>query len=431
MRIVHLPNLYAPSRGGVQRLSEGLSVGLAARGDRVDVFTSDAVDVAGFYDAAGPRIGPGRERRGGVAVRRFPVRHGLRRALFETLPAGLGAASPRARGAFEAADWFSDLRARPFCPGIPAALARARPDVAVAFNAASPFAQACRLARALAGIPYVVFPMLHTGEAWAREPRVDRALAQADAVIVSTRFERDHLVARGLDPGRVEVVPPGIEAASGPPLGRSEAKARLGLGPEPVVGLVGRKDAGKGTRTLIAAMRRVFARQPDCRLLLAGRCEPSFASQLDASLARLSSAERARVVVVGDFPDSMARDAFAACDVFAMASTAESFGIAYLEAWREGVPVIAATGGAPASFLRDGVDAVLVPPRDAEALAAAVLGLLDDPPRARRLADAGRARLGDELGVDRTIERVRGVYAEVLAARPGRAAARAVAEGRP
>jgi glycosyltransferase involved in cell wall biosynthesis len=63
----------------------------------------------------------------------------------------------------------------------------------------------------------------------------------------------------------------------------------------------------------------------------------------------------------------------------------------------------------------DGVTGLLVPPRDAEALAAALRRVLGDPPLARRLGDAGRARAVAEFSIERMIERVRGVYDAVLA----------------
>ena len=97
-----------------------------------------------------------------------------------------------------------------------------------------------------------------------------------------------------------------------------------------------------------------------------------------------------------------------------MPSTVESFGIGYLEAWRQRTPVVAAAGGAPASFIRDGGDGLLVAPGEAGALGDALLRLLDDPALRNRLGNAGHARLADEFHADRMIERVRRVYVGAL-----------------
>jgi glycosyltransferase involved in cell wall biosynthesis len=78
-----------------------------------------------------------------------------------------------------------------------------------------------------------------------------------------------------------------------------------------------------------------------------------------------------------------------------------------------GVPVVAPAEGGPAEILTNGVDGVLVPPRDPAAMAAAILGLLDSPARAAALADRAVATTADrftiEQGARRFMEIVRGV----------------------
>ena len=74
MRIVHLPNLYAPSVGGSPEPRQVLSEAFAAGGDDVTVFTSNAIDASGFYvDDPTLRVEIRREVRNGVSIRRFPI----------------------------------------------------------------------------------------------------------------------------------------------------------------------------------------------------------------------------------------------------------------------------------------------------------------------------------------------------------------------
>jgi glycosyltransferase involved in cell wall biosynthesis len=165
-------------------------------------------------------------------------------------------------------------------------------------------------------------------------------------------------------------------------------------------------------------MRRVWARHPATQVLLAGRAEPSFEAPLAAALAELRAVERSRVISIGEFPEADACDVFAACDIFALPSTVESFGLGYLEAWRQRTPVIAVSGGAPASFIRDGVDGLLVTPGDNDALADALVRLLDDPALRDRLGNTGHARLAGDLNARVMIERIRLIYEAVLGRRP-------------
>src|SRR3954453_15172958 len=104
----------------------------------------------------------------------------------------------------------------------------------------------------------------------------------------------------------------------------------------PVLGYLGMMSATKGVVTLIEAMKIVWRRDPSVRLLLAGSGLPP-ASVSDAGIraafAALSEAERSRIVTVSSFTDAQKGSLIDPIHVFAMPSLAESFGIAYLEAW--------------------------------------------------------------------------------------------------
>jgi glycosyltransferase involved in cell wall biosynthesis len=122
-----------------------------------------------------------------------------------------------------------------------------------------------------------------------------------------------------------------------------------------------------------------------------------------------------RVVLAG-----MRRDARAivgAADVFVMSSRSEGLPLAALEALAAGTPVVAAAVRGVRELLDDGENALLVPPDDPQALAAAVRRVLDDRALAGRLVQAGRAvaaRHSDEAMVQRYLA----LYDEVRAARP-------------
>jgi glycosyltransferase involved in cell wall biosynthesis len=88
----------------------------------------------------------------------------------------------------------------------------------------------------------------------------------------------------------------------------------------------------------------------------------------------------------------------------------EGFGLAAAEAMAFGRPVVAAAGGALLELVTDGETGILVPPRDAEALRAAVSRLLDDPALRGRLGDAARERARARFGWDAVIERTLDVY---------------------
>jgi glycosyltransferase involved in cell wall biosynthesis len=108
----------------------------------------------------------------------------------------------------------------------------------------------------------------------------------------------------------------------------------------------------------------------------------------------------------------------AAADVFVLPSLNEGLPLTVLEAMASGTPAIATAIGGTDEVISDGRTGLLVPPRDARALAHAIERLLHDPDLARQLGRAGRAHVSSHFAVDTMIARVSNVYDAALAATP-------------
>jgi glycosyltransferase involved in cell wall biosynthesis len=163
----------------------------------------------------------------------------------------------------------------------------------------------------------------------------------------------------------------------------ARASADIGADGRPVVLAVGRLAAQKGFDVLIAASARWRGRTPVPRTVIAG------GGPLAAELAAQAKAAGADVVLLGDRDDVAAL--LAVADVFVLPSRWEARALVLQEALQAGRPVVATrTGGTPS--LTGEVAAVLVPPDDAGALAAAVAAVLDDQDLAARLSQAAVKR---------------------------------------
>ena len=188
-----------------------------------------------------------------------------------------------------------------------------------------------------------------------------------------------HLGAAGADLAIVPAPParaPGRGAVAA-------ARSDLGGAGQPVVLAVGRLAAQKGFGTLLAAAASWQRRDPCPVLVLAG------AGPLAAVLRAEADAGGIRMRFLGQRGDVPAL--LAAADVVVVPSRWEGQPLIVQEALRAGRPLVASrTGGIPGLTGEDA--AVLVPPGDAAALAAAVLAVLDDPGLAARLSEAARAR---------------------------------------
>ncbi len=154
----------------------------------------------------------------------------------------------------------------------------------------------------------------------------------------------------------------------------------------PTVVFLGRLDEDrKGLAVLLEALPELVRLVPDARLLVAGPGDGQ--AVLDAVPRWL----RDRVELLGLVSDADKPSVFASGDVYCAPNThGESFGIVLVEAMATGTPVVAADLEAFRRVLRDGACGVLVPVRDAGALAAGLAALLSDPARQQRLAAAGR-----------------------------------------
>ena len=178
---------------------------------------------------------------------------------------------------------------------------------------------------------------------------------------------------------RLSVVLPGTDRTSISPHARGSTVELLAVG-----SVVPRK----GYDILIAALTKI--RDLSWRLVIAGDRSRDAATPrlLDARILRLGLEER--ITFAGAVAADALRQLYAGADLFVLPSRFEGYGMAYAEAIAHGVPVVGTQAGAIPDTVPSGAG-VLVPPEDADALAAALRGLIEDAARLERLAAGARA----------------------------------------
>jgi glycosyltransferase involved in cell wall biosynthesis len=273
-----------------------------------------------------------------------------------------------------------------------------------------------RIAARLAGTGTVV-TTAHNVDSWKKPTHlvIDRCLAAATTRLVAVsaqvrQFYEEHGIARG----RWEVIYNGVDDA-GPIVRNRDALLALGVGvDEPTVGLIGRLVPTKRPDLFLDAVARASRSVPRLRALILG--DGPLRAKAEQQAHRLGVAER--TVFAGlrrDVPAFLA-----GLDVLVFSSEREGLSVAMLEAMAAAVPVVATAVGGTPELIEPGVTGLLVPPGDPQALADAILRVLQHPDEAGALTRAARARVRSRFTLRGMIE----AYEDIYAGRPGSSARR-------
>lgn len=232
---------------------------------------------------------------------------------------------------------------------------------------------------------------------------------RADRIGVLSKAVRDDLVARGVDPGKVEVAYNGVVVPDLAP-SRSEIREELSIPDDAgVVSMLSRLDENKGCDLFIEAA----ARLDGALFLLAGSGKPSFVRSLKSRVHELGLAER--FVFLGRRSDPWR--IMAGSDVVVVPSRLEAFGRSAAEAMALGIPVVGSDAGGIPEVVEHGVTGLISPSGDSAALAAAVAELLENAELRTRMGEAGRRRVQENFTIERVCSNYIAIYEDLLARR--------------
>lgn len=228
-------------------------------------------------------------------------------------------------------------------------------------------------------------------------------LTRRDASLVIAPSEATLAECRrhGFDPGRLRLVPWGIDPQPASTAAVVAARARHDLG-ERYVLWAGTIEPRKNLPVLLEAFRRLD--RADVRLVLAG--PKGWNEDLEERLGPI----RDRVRVVGFLAPGELRSLYAGAEVFCFPSRQEGFGLPVLEAMAQGTAIVTSSGTATEEVIGDA--GVVVDPADVRALTAALADLLDDPVRRAALGAAASRRAASDFSWQATAARLEAVYAE-------------------
>lgn len=269
---------------------------------------------------------------------------------------------------------------------------------------------ASALARAL-GVPLVVTYHgvdITVAPSSERQRRARRAgFAAADAVIAVSQFIAQALRHNGCPEQKIHVHSIGIDTEHFAP----------GTAPrDPATVLfVGRLVEKKGAIHLVRAMAAVRAAVPGARLVVVG--EGSERPRLEAEAAARGVPVEFRGVQPPAAVRAWMQRATVLCgpSIVERSGNTEGLGMVFVEAQACGCPVVVSDAGGARESLLPGESGTLVPPADPEALAAALIPLLQDPGLAARMGAAARAQVLDRFDLRRQTDLLESLYDEIIA----------------
>ncbi|OGO05935.1 MAG: hypothetical protein A2Y73_04795 [Chloroflexi bacterium RBG_13_56_8] len=418
---------YVPFAGGAQTFLQSMAQRLVDDGHRVTILTTNARRMQDFWRPPGKDECPlpREETLEGVQVKRLPLAYPppapylfgiLRRASHGLHGSGL---SPRLQRPLlrRLSGWMPPLK------GGGAAFRRlvSQADLVHAVDSSwdGLFTSAANAAHRY-GKPFVAQPLMHLGDARVRAHfqmvhQVD-TYRHADALLALSAKEAEALARLAIPQERIYILPMGIDP---PPLGAEHAPSDARFRQEHtlqgyVVAFLGANTYDKGAFTLARAVARLNQEGEEVTLVCAGPAREELIAYLQGMPAQERDALRDRVRLLGLVDEGTKHRMLAACDLLALPSQVDAFGIVLLEAWLHAKPVIGADAGGIPELVTPGETGLLVPFGDVQALASAIRKLVTDHGLAARLGAAGRQRTLKHYTWERTYRQLLGVYESVL-----------------
>jgi glycosyltransferase involved in cell wall biosynthesis len=219
----------------------------------------------------------------------------------------------------------------------------------------------------------------------------------------------------GISEEKVQVLLSGIskKAAEPSPPSRETSAILKKITGQPIIGTVANLFPRKGLEYLVQAVGNLKESFDNILLVIVGTGDAQYESQLRKQIQDLNLTQHVLFTEFQEYPELFVSQ----FDVFVLPSIQEGFGIVLLEAMALGKPIVASHVGGIPEIVQHEKTGILVKAADVEELSKGVLTLLNDPNKRRKMGEQAQKRAAEHFSVERMMERLYGLYEDVLAKR--------------
>ena len=205
---------------------------------------------------------------------------------------------------------------------------------------------------------------------------------------------------------KISMIPNGVDLKRFQPRNnQNDIKSKLGIDSNTMlIGTAGRMVSEKGQIYLIEALKQINGKIRNLKCIFLG--EGILSEHLKNTAKKLDVIDMCIFAGVRYDIETL----YPALDLFVLPSIREPFGLVLLEAMACQIPVLATESGGPLDFIKSGITGVLVPPKDADKLAAEIENILLNKNRAKMLAAEGRKFVEQNYDVRKTVKKVENLY---------------------
>ena len=235
-------------------------------------------------------------------------------------------------------------------------------------------------------------------------------MKKAAKIVAVSQVLADEMIKQGISSTKIVVIDNGVDLQRFTDLRENnDLRKSFGLnGKNKIIGTVGSMTEEKGHMYLIEAARQVIEKCPECRFLFVG--DDGQRQLLEEKTANLGLT--GKVIFTGSRKD--VPEILSMLDVFVLPSLKEGLPMALLEAMASKVPVIATSVGAIPKVIEDGINGILIPSKNSDAIAKAINIMLADGNSAKEMALKGFEKVRDQFSSEIMFKKYMNVYQELL-----------------